>query len=232
MAKTIDLRSALGPVRNQGPFRGTCLAFAITTAHEHQRNDTDTLSVETLYWGAKEIDGDTASGTTFTSADQALRNWGQPPEHMWPYDILRDDQHPSYIPPPEAIDPNACHFAALDAAKIDPAAITDLLDAGLIVAIGTPTWRGLSNPIGSRLTNPPASDLDGGHHAMVIVGYRTDTNEVLLRNSWGISWGEQGHAWIPFAFITDHVVAARTIASIHYRTEPQHADFSLEAVYR
>lgn len=213
MASNIDLRSELGPIRNQGPFRGTCLAFAVTAAHEHHRSDFSPLSVEMLYWGAKRMDGDTKSGTTIRSADQALRRWGQPAEDLWAYDTVRDDQHADYQPSAIAIDPAACHLGSLDLHSIDVATITGLLENRTVTVIGIPTWRGLSRPIKGRLTNPSPADLDGFHHALVIVGYRSDTNELLLRNSWGTSWGENGYAWISFNFLTDHVNTAWSVSS-------------------
>ena len=47
----IDLRSALGPVRDQGA-RPTCLSLATTVAHEHARGSDASLAPEYLHYFA------------------------------------------------------------------------------------------------------------------------------------------------------------------------------------
>jgi hypothetical protein len=191
MPAAVDLRPLLGPVRNQGPFRGTCLAFAVTAMHELAAGMTaDGLSVETLYWSAKQHDGFAAAGTTFEAASAGLTTHGQPHEHLWAYDPLRDDLSPTYQPPPAAIDAGNCRFAKLSPVDPTPAAVRTALDEDRPVAIGIRTWPALRRLNGAHLETPSANQLDGGRHAVVVVGYDTSTAEILLRNSWGASWGE------------------------------------------
>src|SRR5690348_5225320 len=98
----IDLRPLFPPVGDQG-MRGTCVAFAVTSAHEivlFKRTGTlHDLSEEALYWHCKQIDGDQDSGTSFDSAAAALKQHGQPTEEKWPYDGVRDETAPDYTPP-------------------------------------------------------------------------------------------------------------------------------------
>ena len=208
MGRSKDLRGSLGPARSQGP-RGTCLAFAVTAGHEnHDPRDLPQLAVEVLYWGAKQHDGHPGSGTTFSAAAAALMQWGQPDENLWAYDPLRSEQAATYQPPPAAIDPAVCVFADLRQITADSSTVQAELDQDRVVTIGAPTWPGLRRPVGDRVGNPTQSDLDGGFHAMAVVGYQEDTGEFLLRNSWGLAWGDQGHAWVPMASVDDHVRAA------------------------
>src|SRR5690349_3511394 len=102
----IDLRSSLSSVRDQGA-RSTCLAFAVTAAHETIRSDRngviEDLSEEVLYWGCKQVDGDREPGSVFSSASAALMEWGQPREELWLYNGNRDDTDLSYSPPEGAL---------------------------------------------------------------------------------------------------------------------------------
>lgn len=43
----------------------------------------------------------------------------------------------------------------------------------------------------------PEQPLQGGH-AVAVVGYDDRAGALLLRNSWGADWGDQGHAWLPY----------------------------------
>ena len=219
MATIVDLRPKLGPVRNQGPFRGTCLAFALTAVHDKAAATAPaSLSVETLYWGAKQHDGTNGPGTTFEAANIALTSLGQPPEELWAYDPSRDDTSPAYAPPADAIDPASCFMATIAPIDITATAIRRSLEAEQPVAIGIPTWPGLRRPTGTQLRNPATGELENCRHAVVIVGYHTDTSEILLRNSWGTSWGDDGHAWIPEPFIEDHVMSAWQLEPIRNPT--------------
>ena len=48
---------------------------------------------------------------------------------------------------------------------------------------------------------PTASDTYDGSHAITAIGYDDATQRVLLRNSWGVSWGLQGNFWLSYSFL-------------------------------
>lgn len=176
------------------------MAFAITAVHESNRKSSgdgsEDLSEETLHWGSKQIDGDLLEGTRMSSADHALRDWGQPVERLWPYDEARDDKHPAYLPPPEAIHPDNCHFSALRSSPFDVATIRQELESGRPVAIGMPVWGAFRMASSQPLPAPSKSELLPTRHAVVVVGHDDHTKAVLIRNSWGAKWGDNGHMWV------------------------------------
>jgi len=80
-------------------------------------------------------------------------------------------------------------------------------------------WLNLGKPVGALVSTTRSfmSPVDGvvafetgvfpGRHAIVIVGYGDDaigTEHYLICNSWGSSWGVNGHAWIPHSYLTCH----------------------------
>lgn len=201
-----DLRARLRPAGDQGR-RGTCVAFAVTAIHEaHRGTDGDNdipedLAEEVLFWGAKQIDGDLADGTRFTSADVALQRWGQPLEALWPYDDRRDHRAASYQAPAAAVDPVNCHTSALRPLSVDADAVRQELDAGLPVVIGIPVWDGLRHAAAEPLPAPDPADIYPTRHAVVAVGHDPSAGTVLIRNSWGPRWGTDGHLWIDDAVL-------------------------------
>ena len=42
-----------------------------------------------------------------------------------------------------------------------------------------------------------------GGHAVMAVGYNDDKKVIIVRNSWGVNWGDNGYFYMPYAFITD-----------------------------
>ncbi len=214
----VDLSADMLPAKDQGA-RGTCLAFAVTAAHELARSvaggtSPEALSEETLHWGAKQIDGDTDEGTSFDAGAAALGQTGQPAEHHWPYDANRDGTDASYVPPSAALDPANRRRAGLS--RVNPTIdhLRAELADGRAVAIGIPLWDGFYLPDRGELSSPAQHDLNGALHAVVAVGYDDGAGRIVIRNSWGSGWGEQGHARLPYRFVLDHALEAWLIADV------------------
>ena len=208
--QTIDLRSMLPPVRDQGS-RGTCIAFATTAGHEYLRygatNLMEDLSEETLYYQCKVIDGDRNSGTSFDSAGQALQTVGQPLEEKWPYDKRKDETLPDYMPPPEAIDPQFCYQARLTKIQSNINAIVACLAQGKPVVIGISLYDSFSMAPAGRVPMPQTHEQVVGGHALLVVGCEVDNQQskwLIFRNSWGVRWGENGHGFLRFEYIGNH----------------------------
>jgi C1A family cysteine protease len=203
----VDLRDRFRPVGDQGR-RGTCVAFAVTALHEADRGPDgdhglpEDLAEEVLFWGAKQIDGDRTDGTRFTSANLALQRWGQPAEQLWPYDDGRDHRAASYQPPAAAIDPLNCHLSALSPITADIDRVRSQLDAGRPVVLGIPVWDGFRRADREPLPPPQPGDIYPTRHAVVVVGHDPAANAVLIRNSWGSDWGNDGHLWVDAGLLT------------------------------
>ena len=182
--------------RDQGFTRGTCVAFAVTAAHEFHREAggavTDHLSEEALYWGSKMVDGQWRAGTRFTSAATALTNTGQPADAVWPYDENRPDGV-AYTPPAP---PDATWLkSSLIALTADVATVRGELDNGRPAVLGVVVYDTMFAPTAAgRVELPPAGAPSRGRHAVLAVGY--DTDALLIRNSWGTTWALGGYGWL------------------------------------
>lgn len=201
----VDLREALRPVGDQGP-RGTCVAFAVTAVHEYDRTalevTPDDLAEEVLFWGAKELDGDKRDGTRFSSADRALRQWGQPAEELWPYDGTRDHRGADYHPPPDALDSDNCHMSALRPIEAARESVELEVAARIPVVLGIPVWDAFRSAASQPIHAPGPSELYPTRHAVVVVGFDRSQDAILVRNSWGPGWGDNGHSWIDVGLLT------------------------------
>jgi C1A family cysteine protease len=198
---SVDLRPMLLPVRDQG-HRGTCLAFAVTALHEVLRAAGEPvgedLAEEALYWGCKQVDGNWNTGTSFLSASMALPRWGQPIEATWPYDPRQSDGV-AYHPP--AIPGGAnWHHAGLRSVTTTSTDVRSLLAGSVPVALGITIYPSFYRPNGTgHIADPQPGDPKKGRHAVVAVGF--DEDEILIRNSWGPTWGVSGYGWITDTYI-------------------------------
>jgi len=205
-----DLSEALGNVRDQGP-RGTCLAFAVTAVHEQARRQrrgasVEALGEESLYWACKQLDGDQDAGTYPRSATDALRDTGHSAAHLWPYQPDRDESAPAYRPPDAAMEPAGMRKARMRAISCDLDDLRARIRAGHAVVLGLELWPAFFDAPGGVVGIPAQLDLIGEGHAVAVVGFNDDGHELLLRNSWGTTWGKAGHGRLPYDAL---VVAAR-----------------------
>ena len=42
-----------------------------------------------------------------------------------------------------------------------------------------------------------------GGHAMTVVGYDDKEEHFIIRNSWGVEWGDKGYFYMPYSYITN-----------------------------
>jgi hypothetical protein len=189
----------------------TCLAFAATAAHEIARSvafaGVEDLAEEVLYWGCKRIDQDLIPGTTFPSASTALTQWGQPVETLWPYDPVRIDTDSSYQPPAAAIDPMVCNRTRLVRIAADTPAINSVVTNGLPVMLGVQMSGPFLYPVNGHIAVPQPAGMLAEGHAMLVVGYDDGTSgqgEWIVRNSWGLGWGEDGYGYLPYRYVELH----------------------------
>lgn len=199
-----DLRRLLPPVRDQGQ-RGTCVAFAVTAAHEAERAGShgavEDLSEEALFWGCKVVDGNWSSGTRFASAATALSTTGQPLASTWPYDADRA-VGVAYAPP--TLPDESWFTANLRALAVDLDAIRAELYGGRPVILGIVVLDRFFFPgADGRIDAPDVSAKARGRHAVLAAGY--DAGAVLVRNSWSSDWGLDGYGWLSNDYVKAHV---------------------------
>lgn len=215
---SVDLTSGFRPIQNQGQ-QGSCVAFSLTSVFEYvvklNTNQMMDLSEAFLYYNSRKLDAgedfdpNLDDGTTFTSALRALSEYGLAEESYCKY----DPSLWSVEPTKEAYD-DASVRKLIKALNVERSvsAMKSALSEGYPVLASFTLCRSF-NPSANGLISMPGQDelaalADGSdqetlhnRHGMVIVGYDDKLQSFLVRNSWGVEWGNGGYCYVPYEYI-------------------------------
>jgi C1A family cysteine protease len=213
----VDLRPWCSRIEDQGRL-GACTAHAGVGMLEYFERRTTGKYLNAsrlfLYKVARQLGGIRGDeGTTLRDTMKAMVLFGVPPEHYWPYEVDRYDDDPSAF-----CFSFAQNYQALQYYRLDPsgtsaeqvlAALKQHLAAGFPAMFGFSVYSSMPAPgDGSgAIPLPGRGDSLIGGHAVLAVGYDDsrriggEQGALLVRNSWGREWGEEGYGWLPYAYL-------------------------------
>jgi C1A family cysteine protease len=214
---SVDLRDWCSPIEDQEEL-GSCTANAAVGLIEYfQRRafghylDGSRLFVYKVTRNLLGWEGDT--GAYLRDTMKAMVLAGVPPEHYWPYDIASFDVEPSAFCYAFAQSYKAIVYYRLDPPGESTTQVLQSIKQNL--AAGLPSMFGFtvysSFPrIGQGTGDipfPKPTDTVLGGHAIDAVGYDDakriggEKGALLIRNSWGTAWGEEGYGWMPYNYV-------------------------------
>ncbi len=195
------------------------MSFAASDAHRHARQHPEFLCVEWLYYHVSQMAGTGPhDGTTMPDTRTVLKSIGQPEESVWPYSMTPPDPTVWRAPATKEV-AMTCGSTGCGPGLQE---LRQRVDDDLPVVIGMFTSDTFNQPqswsydgaeviLGADLGHP--IDLTRGH-AIMLVGSGDYAGEpvLLLRNSWGDGWGNQGHAWVRESYLVPRLVEAFIIS--------------------
>ena len=221
---TTDLRQWCSPVEDQGGL-GSCTANAGVGVIEYYERKSFGRYVNAsrlfLYKVTRDLmkmSGDTGAFLRTTMGAMVL--FGTPPEEYWPY---TDDEKKFDKEPPAFCYAFAQNYQAIKYFRHDPPGkkaeevlnkVKTYLFKGHPAMFGFTVYSSIeqAEKTGKIPFPSPKEKVEGGH-AIVAVGYDDKmkiknqygkietTGALLIRNSWGKGWGEEGYGWLPYDYL-------------------------------
>lgn len=170
------------------------------------------LSAEYLFYRSAGYmpNGDVSNGITFESVGAALKLHGQPCETEWPYQPT--EPKPWISPAITKVWTAESRMGTDSWIK----AVDQLIATETPFVLAVRLTGGFMNVAGPLYAIPSAGQGFGGH-AVLVVGVGSDTageTYLLIRNSWGAGWGDEGHAWLPMKYLSDKLLGFCHLAPV------------------
>ncbi len=223
---SVDLRSWCSPIANQGRL-GSCSAHATAGIVEYCQNrafgtylNASRLFIYKTTRNLMQVTGDT--GAWLRNAMGALVLCGVPDEKYWQYtDVAPDfDKEPSSFVYAVAEDYEALTYFCHDPVGANLPGSSVLASVKQWLAAKLPAMFGFwgfpsfsSTDVKGGIPYPCPDEQAQWGHAIVAVGYddgikitntkcnKTTTGALLIRNSWGTSFGDLGYGWLPYDYV-------------------------------
>jgi C1A family cysteine protease len=199
--KKVDLRPKFPPAYDQGKI-GSCSSFALCSIFDYDTTNFKGSHLF-LYYNERELINEVNedNGAYLSDGIYSLKKNGICDEKYWEYKIEN-----IFVKPSNEAYEKAKENYVIEAYNInnDLTAIKKWLDNNEPIAIGISIYSNFmsyTSKTTGKIGMPASNDNFIGGHAVIICGYDDNSRELILRNSWGTYWGDNGYFYLPYDYL-------------------------------
>jgi hypothetical protein len=188
-----------------GNCTGNAIAGAIEFDRKKQKLQDWAPSRLFIYYNERVMENSVASdsGAQIRDGIKSVNKQGACKETTWPYNT----SHFATKPPAAAYTEGKQHEAvSYKSISQDITQIKACLAEGYPIVFGFTCYSAFEQDEVAQtgiLNLPQPNESCVGGHAVLMVGYDDDKQMVLVRNSWGHDWGQDGYFWMDYAYISN-----------------------------
>jgi C1A family cysteine protease len=197
---SVDLRPIMPPVYDQGQT-SSCTANAIAGAMQFLTKSSVVPSRMFIYYNERLAMNETMedSGASLDIGIPATKQYGACPESLWDFDVAHITEKPTpedYALGLQCTIDSFEHILTFDQIKHS-------LSLGFPVIVGITAYQSFESEQTAKtglMTIPLPTEACLGGHAVLVVGYDDVAQHLIVRNSWGNDWGQNGYFFMPYAY--------------------------------
>jgi C1A family cysteine protease len=210
----VDMRDIYPRIFDQGEI-GSCTANAAAGAVGFERAKQGMYRYNAsrlfIYYNERIIEGSVNydSGAQIRDSINVLYKQGACREHLWLYDVSEYKKKPT-----GECYSTALNFVIKEYLKINNSSLNDLkncLADGFAFIYGFTVYESFESKEVAKtglVPMPQKHEKVLGGHAVMCVGYDDEEKVFICRNSWGKAWGDKGHFYIPYDYLTNKDLAS------------------------
>ena len=209
---SVDWRSQCPPIVDQGQL-GSCTANAIAGTlgflEVKARQPFVALSRLFIYYNERVMEHtvQSDSGAMIRDGVKSVAKLGVCVEKRWPYVIAKFKAKPTPACYKDALNHTISSYHRL--ATLDE--MRACLAGGYPFVFGFTVYESFESQEVAQtgvVPMPQQTEKVLGGHAVMAVGYDDAQQRIIVRNSWGTSWGQQGYFTMPYAYLTNHQLSS------------------------
>lgn len=206
LPSSVDLRSHCSPIENQGEL-GSCTSCALVGNLEFLKNFEEqkiNFSKLFLYYNERAIRKavESDSGASLRDGIKSLVKEGCCKETLWPYhqeDFAKKPDSKAYE---DALRYQITKYFRLQTIQ----EMKHTLSQGFPFVFGFAVYESFESEEVKKTGKVPLplkTERFCGGHAVMAVGYKDETQQLIVRNSWGCVWGDHGYFYLPYEYYTN-----------------------------
>ncbi len=203
----VDLRAHCSPVEDQGEL-GSCTANALAGNLEYLKKQhlkkVINFSRLFIYYNERVIEHtvNTDSGAMIRDGIKTLVKLGACPESEWPYDVSVFTHKPPAKAYTDALKYQVTSYYRL----VSLQEMKQTLANGYPFVFGFSVYESFESDLVVQegiVPMPAQGERLLGAHAVMAVGFDEAKQVFIVRNSWGVAWGQKGYFTIPYAYLAN-----------------------------